>query len=809
MKLLDDVRYAIRMLSKSPGFSALTLTILSLGLGASIFGFAVLHAIVLKPLPFSEPHELMHIETAILERDIDSREVNFDDFSDWREMQTSFEDLGAFYRGTVNIRGSEKPERYDGGFMSDGSFALIGGKPLMGRTFIAADTVFGAPAVVLLGYKVWQRTFNGDEDIVGQVLRVNGRDAEIVGVMPEGFMFPIMEDIWVPLRYDQADRQRGEGQSLEVFGRLKDGVSASQARAEFQGITSQLASAHPETNDGVTAVIKPFSDEYVDEGTRAAIWSMMIAVTLVLLIACANVANLLLSRTTARTQEVAIRAALGAGRRRLVIQMLIESFVLALGGAFIGLALAYWGMDASARFFGESGNRLPFWVVLELDFWSAVFAIAAAGATALLSGLVPALRATGLEINLILRENARGSTSRQTKWLSQSLVVTEIALSFILLVLAGLTIQTSLIMQEFDVGVPVENVLTVRLGLPEADYETPAEQARFFTELNERIQDIRGVNKATVSGGLPGLWSNWSSYLPEVDEVTDDTRLEGAPYIAVANGYFDAFETPLLQGRDFDDRDSAESLPVVIVNNTFATTVFGSENPVGRQVRFGSPDNANQPAQWRTIIGVSQNIKQTGLGEDEERPTFYVPLVQDPVRFMSVALRTSGEPKALAPALRNVVQQLDPELPLYWVQTLEEAYQDEIAPNRLLGICFGVFAVIALLLAAGGLYGVISFNVIQRTPELGIRRALGADDKSIALLVSRQAALQLGLGLGIGILGAVGASQILESVILVSPLDPTIYITVALLLIVSVIIATLVPSRKAIRIEPMAALRYE
>ncbi|MBT8074790.1 MAG: FtsX-like permease family protein, partial [Xanthomonadales bacterium] len=494
MKLFDDVRYATRMLIKSPGFSTLTLTILSLGLGASIYGFAVLYAIVLKPLPFSEPHELMHLETAILERDINSREVSYDDFRDWRNFQTSFEDLGAFYTGTVNIRGSEKPERFDGGFMTDGSLALIGATPLMGRTFRASDSVFGAPDVIILGYKVWQRTFNGDDKIIGQVIRVNGRDAEIIGIMPEGFMFPINEDVWVPLRFDEANRTRGDGITLEVFGRLKDGTSMQQARAEFQGITSQLAASFPETNDGVTALIKPFGDEYVDEGTRIAIWSMMAAVILVLLIACANVANLLLSRSAARTQEVAIRAALGAGRKRLIMQMLVESLLLALVGAFIGLALAYWGMQASVRFFGESGNGLPFWVVLELDVWSAVFAIAAAGVTTLLAGLIPALRASGLGINLVLRENSRGATSRQTKWLSQSLVVTEIALSFILLVLAGLTIQTSLIMQEYDVGVRVDNMLTVRLGLPEADYETPLKQSQFYTELNERIKTIPGVS---------------------------------------------------------------------------------------------------------------------------------------------------------------------------------------------------------------------------------------------------------------------------------------------------------------------------
>ncbi|NNK98551.1 MAG: FtsX-like permease family protein, partial [Xanthomonadales bacterium] len=441
--------------------------------------------------------------------------------------------------------------------------------------------------------------------------------------------------------------------------------------------------------------------------------------------------------------------------------------------------------------------------------WSAVFAIAAAGVTTLLAGLIPALRASGLGINLVLRENSRGATSRQTKWLSQSLVVTEIALSFILLVLAGLTIQTSLIMQEYDVGVRVDNMLTVRLGLPEADYETPLKQSQFYTELNERIKTIPGVSSSTITQGLPGSWSNWAAYLPEGEEVTDDQRPEFAPYIGVANGYFEAFESPLLQGREFDERDTAESLPVVIVNQTYATKVFGADSPLGRQVRFGTPDSGERSPEWRTIVGVSRHIKQTGLQEERDLPTFYVPMAQEPARFMSVALRTTGEPKSVVPALRNVVEQIDPELPLYWIQTLMEGFQDQIAPNRILGICFGIFALIALVLAAGGLYGVISFNVIQRTPELGVRRALGADDKSIGLLVSKQAALQLGLGLGIGILGAVGASRVMESLILVSPLDPKTYVIVALLLIVSVIIATLIPSRRAMRIEPMAALRYD
>ncbi|MDJ0653165.1 MAG: ABC transporter permease [Xanthomonadales bacterium] len=809
MKLLDDFRYALRLLVKSPAFSLLTLAILSLGLGAAIFGFGVLNAIVLKPLPFKDAQELMHLETAILERDINSREVNYDDFLDWRETQKSFEDLGGFYSGTVNIMGTEKPERFDGGFMSHGSFSIIGVEPLMGRGIQPADTVYGAPDVIILGYQVWQRTFNGDPDILGQRIRVNGADAEIIGVMPDGFMFPIEEEVWVPLRYDTGNRNRGDGMTLEVYGRLRDGISVDQARAEFQGITSRLAAAYPDLNDGVTAVIKPYSHEYVDEDTRKAIWTMMAAVTLVLLIACANVANLLLSRTSGRTQEMAIRAAMGAGRRRLVVQMLMESLLLALAGSVIGLVLAYWAMVGSDRFFGEAGTGLPFWVVLELDTWSAVFAIGAAAFTALVAGLVPALRASGVNINLVLRENARGATSRKMKWLSQSLVVMEIALSFILLVLAALTLRSSLEMQDYDVGARTDNTLTVRVGLPQAEYPETARQAQFYTELNNRMREMRGVEASVVTHGLPGAWSAWSQFQAEGQEVTDDQRAEFAPYIRIADGYFDAFEAPLISGRDFDGRDTEDSLPVVIINQYFANQAFGNEDPIGRRVRFGDPTNTDNPAVWRNVVGVSSDIKQVGIQNDEPRPTFYVPQVQDPSRFMSLALRTSGNPKAMVPALRNVVQLLDPELPLYWVQTLEEGYAQQIAPNRLLGICFGAFALIALMLAGGGLYGVISFNVNQRTPELGIRRALGASDKSIVRIVSRQAAVQLGLGLGLGVIGAVGASQVMQSLVIVPVMDPWTYIGVGVMLILAVIIACITPTRRAIRIDPMAALRYE
>ena len=810
MNLIDDLRYAFRVLSKSPGFSLLTLLILSLGLGSAISGFGVLHAIVLKPLPFDDAHELVHLERAILERDLGSLELTWDDFNDWREMQTSFEDIGAFYTGTVNIRGAEKPERFDGGFMSDGSFEIVGIEPLLGRTFRETDAMFGAPDVIILGYDVWQRTFNGDPDIIGELVRANGADAEVIGVMPEGVEFPLAEDVWVPLRFDEANRKRGDGITLEGFGRLKDDVSIDRARAEFASITAQLEEAYPETSEGVTAVIKPFAHEYVGEDTRKAIWTMMVAVTLVLLIACANVANLLLSRTSGRTQEVAIRAAVGAGRGRLIMQMLFESLLLALGGAVIGLILAYWSIMASDRFFGEGGTGLPFWVVLELDSRSAVFAICAAVFTALIAGLVPALRASGININGVLREGAQSVTSRQGKWLSQSLVVVEIALSFILLTLAALTIQSSLELQEHKVGARTDSLLTARIGLPQAEYPEEERQARFFLELNNRLAEMRGVSAASVTGGLPGTWGgNWTPYLPEGKQVTDDERSVWVPFVSVAPGYFDAFEAPLLQGRDFDDSDTADSLPVVIVNQYYVENEMAGRDPVGSRVRFTRPGDEEQPEDWRTIVGVSQDIRQTGVNDNQERSVFWVPISQVPVRFASVALRTSGDPLRMTPALRDTVQQLDPDLPLYWVRTLEQTYETETAPNRLLGIYFGAFAVIALFLAAGGTYGVISFNVNQRTPEFGIRRALGANDQNILRIVSRQALDQLGIGLGLGIVGAYGAAQVMQSLLIVPVDNPAVFIGVGLLLVAAVVIACVAPTLRAMRIEPMAALRYE
>ncbi len=810
MNLVDDARYAFRILSKSPGFSLLTLTILSLGLGAAIYGFGVLHAIVLKPLPFKDAHELVHLEKAILERDVSSLELTWDDFKEWREMQTSFDDLAAFYSGTVNIRGTEKPERYDGGFMSDGSFELVGIEPMMGRTFRASDTVYGAPDVIILGYDVWQRTFNGDPDIVGQLIRANGADTEVIGVMAEGVEFPLAEQVWVPLRYDEANRNRGDGTTLEGFARLKDGVSADRARAEFASITAQLSDAFPDTNEGVTAVIKPFANEYIDEGTRTALWTMMVAVSLVLLIACANVANLLLSRTSGRTQEVAIRAAVGAGRVRLVVQMLFEALLLALGGAVIGLVLAYWAMVASDRFFGEGGTGLPFWVTLELDSRSAIFAIVAAVITALLAGIVPALRASGVNINGVLRESAQSVTSRQGKWLSQALVVVEIALSFILLTLAALTIQSSLEMQKYDVGVRTDSLLTARIGLPLADYPEEERQARFATDLNERLAEMRGVSASTVTSALPGTWGgNWTPYLPEDKQVTDDERSEWVPFVSVMPGFFDAFEAPLLQGRDFDDSDTADSLPVVIVSQRYVETEMEGRDPIGTRVRFTRPGVEEEPGDWRTVVGVSQDIQHTGVQDNRDRVVFWVPMSQSPSRFMSVALRTSGNPLTMTPALRDVVQQIDPDMPLYWVRTLEQTFASDTAPNRLLGICFGAFALIALLLAAGGIYGVISFNVNQRTPELGIRRALGANDRSIMALVSKQAIYQLGIGLALGVLGAWSASQLLASILIVSVENPIVYVGVGSVLVVAVVVACIVPTLRAARIEPMAALRYE
>ncbi len=811
MRILDDLRLALRQLAKAPGFMALTLAILSLGLGAAIYGFGILYAAVLKPLPFPAAHELMHLEVSIPSQDVDSREVTWDDFKDWREQQTSFVDLAAFYNGTVNVTGSERPERYDGGFMSANAFDLLGVRPILGRNFVEGEGVFGAPDVVILGYDLWQRAYNGDPDIVGKVLRVNGRDSEVVGVMPEGFLFPFNDQLWVPLRFDESQMTgRGGGITLEVYGRLKPGVTRAQASAEFEGISARLAETYPDTNSGIVPVVKPYAFEYIDKGTRAIIWTMMLAVVFVLLIACANVANLLMARTAGRTQEIAVRAAIGAGRRRLVVQMLSESIVLNLIGALVGLALAYWAMKSTDAFMAASNNPPPYWVQFVLDSRSAVFAVLAALAASLLAGIVPALRASGVNINGVLRENARGSTSRRLKWVSQALVVGEIALSFTLLIAAALTTRSVMNVSDVDVGADIDGVMTARIGLPQGTYDETTDQVAFFTQLRDRLAQANGIEDVVITTSLPGTWSDWRGYLADGQEEAPDTPPPPAPYVYMTPGFFDVFNIELLSGRDFDERDTADSEPVVIVNQEFASKAFPGEDAVGRRVRMGDSRIPDAQPVWRTIVGVTSNVRHRHVMDTTRDPVFYVPVQQEPARFMSIAMRGQSNPSGLVATLRDNVRVLDADMPMYWVQTLDETYRQQSAPTRLIGVVFAMLAIIALVLAAGGLYGVISFSVNQRTAELGIRRALGARDGNIFRLVSRQAFIQLGLGLGLGLFGGAGVAQGLKALLVdVSPNDPTSYLTVGALLIAAVAVASYLPTRRAVGIEPMAALRYE
>ncbi len=766
---------------------------------------------MLKPLPFPDPQQLMHLEVAIPSEDVDSHEVPWDDFKDWRAQQSSFDDLAAFYNGTVNVSGAERPARYDGGFVSASTFTQLGVKPILGRSFVDAENVYGAPDVVMLGYQIWQRTYNADPNIVGRILRVNGRDSEVIGVMPEGFRFPFNEDLWVPLRFDESKMEkRGGGITLEVFGRLLPGVSRGEAVAEFEAIAARLADAYPESNRGFVPVIKPYAQEYVDKETRAVVWTMMMAVIFVLLIACANVANLLLARTTGRTQEIAVRAAIGAGRRRLVMQMLSESVVLNLVGAFIGLGLAYWAMKGTHWFMQNSDNGPPYWVQFVLDSRSTMFALVTALVASLLAGIVPALRASGVNINGVLRENSRGSTSRRMKWLSQSLVVGEIALSFTLLIAAALTTRSAINLSEYDVGANVDGVMTARIGLPEATYGDPLQQAFFYNQLRDRLAQAPGITKASITSSLPGTWSGWRGYLGEGQEEVTDAPPVSAPYIPLTTGFFDTFDVPMSSGRDFDGRDTADSEPVVIVNEEFVKRVYPGEDAVGRRVRLGDPRNPDAPVTWRTIVGVSGTVHHADITRGDVEPTFYVPLAQEPLRFMSVAMRGPADSSALVATLRETLGSLDDDLPMYWVRTLHETYRSQAAPNKLISVVFGVLAGIALLLAAGGLYGVISFSVGQRTPELGIRRALGATDSNIFRLISRQAMIQLGIGLALGLAGGAAVAKALETVLVgVKPNDPMSFLVVAALLIGSVAIASYLPTRRAVRVHPMAALHYQ
>lgn len=806
--LLKDFRYAGRGLLRSPGVSAIAVVALALGVGLTTVMFSIVYGALHRGLPFDDADRIMHLERANPTEGITSMEVPIHDYLDWAERQRSFEELGAFYSGTVNIRGTERPERYDGAFMTANTLDVLRTQPAMGRWFSEDEARPGGPMVVVLGHRVWQERFGGDPGVLGEAVTVNGQTGEVIGVMPEGFEFPVLEEVWVPLQLDPSAFERGGGTSLEVFGRLEEGVGLDQAMQDLTSIATQLGQEHPESNEGVVASIRPYTEEFIGDEERSLLYSMLATVMLVLLIACANVANLLLARAAIRQRDVAIRTAIGASRWRVVVQLMSEAVVLAVVGAALGTVVAWVGIGMFDR--AVQPTDPPFWLDFRLDAPILGFVALVTGLAAVVSGAIPAVRASSTDVNSILKDESRGSSSLHIGRLSRWLVVAEVAMSVALLVASGLMVKSVVRLNTMAYAYPTEEVFTARIGLFEERFPDAGARQRFWDDVLERARALPGVERAALTTTSPGLGSFGGRVQVDGESYTADRDVPLARYAVVSPGFFDTFGAEPLQGRVFTPLDGPDAEPVVVVNQSFVDRFFPDGSALGRRIR---PGGLQSESPWLQVVGVVPDLGLTGVGDSpEESPPhgYYVPLAQGDQRFMTLAAYTTGEPLALAGPVRDAVVAADADTPIYFVETLQTAIERGMWFYRIFGGLFAAFGLAALFLASVGLYGVMSFAVSRRVHEMGIRMALGAGARDVLRLILRQGMTQIVVGMVIGTGLAVLVARGLAIVIYdAPPWDPATYAAVFGVLGLTGFLASYIPARRATRVDPMEALRYE
>jgi predicted permease len=804
---LGELRYAGRMLLKHPGVSGLAIVALGLGIGLPAVMFSIVYGGMIRPLPFENGERILTVGWVDPRLDAEVLGVSAHDYLDWVAEQRSFDQLAGYYQGTVNVRWVDEPERFDGAFVTANFFTALGVQPQAGRVFRDEEDDFGSPATVVLSDRIWMDRFAGDPNVLGQVVTVNGEPAEIIGVMPEGFRFPATEEIWVPLRRDVLGTPRDAGFPLTVFGPLREGVTRDAAMVELAGMMSRLAREYPETNERiVTPAMLPFSERFIGPEGKALLYSMLATVSLVLLIACANVANLLLARAAVRTREVGIRTAIGASRARVIRQMVLEALAIAVVAAVLGTAVAWLGVEYFQRAIAPTNP--PFWMVFRLDAPILVFIMAGAVVAALVAGGIPALKASGADVSSILKDESRGSSSLRIGRLSRVLVVGQIAMSLGLLVSAGLMTKSIATLRNYDYPFETDAVFTARVGLFETDFPDTLSRRAFYRNVETRMREIPEVRFASLGTVLPGLGSGGGFIAVEGATYVEDDDHPRAESGSVGPGYFATLGVQILRGRDFEDQDDGAATPVAIVNQSFADEHFPGESALGRRFRPGA-STSQEP--YRTIVGVVPDLHMQGMSDTRsDQSGYYVPIEQSDARFMSILARGPVEPMSLSAAVRSAVTSVHPGTPLYFVQTLQSRIDEETWVFSIFGALFLAFGGVALFLASIGLYGVMAFTVARRTPEVGIRLALGATRGQVLSLVMRQGLGQVALGLLIGSGVAVLASRGLALVLFeVSPYDPIVFGGIALMLATTGALATLIPARRASKADPANALRYD
>jgi predicted permease len=802
-----DLRFAARMLARSPGFTAVALATLALGIGANTAIFSVVDAVLLRPLPYGEPDRLVAVYQTLPSQGVSSNGASYPNYADWIAQTKSFESLGAVRMHDYTMTGQGEPALVAAGTATSNVFGLLRAVPLHGRGLLASDDDPGASPVVVLSEKLWHERFGGDPAAVGRTVRLDERIFSVVGVMPASFKTPPNvppAEIWTPLVQDPVFsdlREKRGGHYLTIVGRLARGVSRAQAQAELAAVAAELGRRFPKENEGWGVRLVPLAESFV-AGVRTALLVLLGAVGLVFLIACANVANLLLARSTARAREVAIRTALGAGRGALARQFLTECLLLGLVGGGLGLAVAAAGTGSLRAWLPAD---LPKVGEIGLDARVLVFSFGASIAAVVVFGLAPSLQASGGNLSGALREGSAGAgESAGKRRLRHAFVAVETALSFVLLVGAGLLARSFARLQEVPLGFEPARVLTAGMSLPRSQYGQPGQWRSFYSTLVDRLRSEPGVESVAASLPLPlyGAGLNFAFQIEGRPERPGSDLT--ANYTAMTPNYFHVLGIPLLRGRLIGDGDVEGSPRVCVISSAFAKRFFPGEDPIGRRLDFGFRESVS-----REIVGIVGDVRRDGLGM-ESRPEMYVPFAQDPWWAAYAVVRTSGDPARLAGTLRHDVRALDPTLPIESVQPMTEMVSDSVAQPRFRTTLLGLFGLVALLLAVIGIYGVIAYSVGRRTRELGIRMALGANRRDLLRLVIGEGLALTAAGLAIGAIGAAVLTRYLASLLFeIGRLDPATYAVVAATLLLAGLLACWIPARRAAHVDPLTALRSE